>query len=234
MSSSPPLPSPPFIPVRGLANLRDAGGYPVTGGAAGRVVRRGVLYRSAAPEGLGLDDGDGVAALRRLGITRVFDLRSVAELAKAGSDGDDDGDGRQGDREKQQQQRLLQLQWEGAERVFAPVFLDKDYSPEALAARFRNYSDGPEVSLSLSLSFSRTHTKHTQNTHSLFPPFSPSLPSPPRDMMLRPPPSALVGADRSLPSGAACAREGFCRQAGRPAVAATRRRGCRAPPQGSS
>jgi hypothetical protein len=117
-----PLPSPPFIHVPGLANLRDAGGY-VIEGQPGKAVRRGVLFRSADLTRL---EDEGVALLRPLGITHVFDLRSVTELARDG--------------------HPPPQTWEGAARVFVPVFLDKDYSPEALAVRFRNYSDGPEVS----------------------------------------------------------------------------------------
>lgn len=116
------LPSPPFIHVPGLANLRDAGGYAIEG-QPGKVIRRGILYRSADLTKL---EDEGVALLRPLGITHVFDLRSVTELAKNGNH--------------------PPKTWEGAARVFVPVFLDKDYSPEALAARFRDYSDGPTVS----------------------------------------------------------------------------------------
>jgi hypothetical protein len=116
------LPSPPFIHVPGLANLRDAGGYAIEG-QPGKVIRRGVLYRSADLTKL---EDEGVAVLRPLGITHVFDLRSVTELAKNGN--------------------RPPRTWEGAARVFVPVFLDKDYSPEALATRFRDYSDGPKVS----------------------------------------------------------------------------------------
>ncbi|SPQ19787.1 9dc0d81b-3e68-439f-8368-0a0289b1c206 [Thermothielavioides terrestris] len=72
------LPSPPFIDAPGLANLRDAGGYALSS-QPGKAIRRGVLYRSADLTRL---DSGGRAALRRLGITRVFDLRSAAELEK--------------------------------------------------------------------------------------------------------------------------------------------------------
>ncbi|KAH6855326.1 protein-tyrosine phosphatase-like protein [Chaetomium sp. MPI-CAGE-AT-0009] len=114
------LPSPPFIHVPGLANLRDAGGYAIEG-QPGKVIRRGVLFRSADLTKL---EDEGVDVLRPLGITHVFDLRSVTELAKDGNH--------------------PPRTWEGAARVFVPVFLDKDYSPEALAMRFRDYSDGPK------------------------------------------------------------------------------------------
>ncbi|KAH6630096.1 protein-tyrosine phosphatase-like protein [Chaetomium sp. MPI-SDFR-AT-0129] len=116
----PSLPSPPFIHVPGLPNLRDAGGYAIEG-KPGKVVRRGVLFRSADLTKL---EDEGIAVLRPLGITHVFDLRSQTELERDG--------------------HMEAKTWEGAARVFVPVFLNKDYSPEALAVRFRNYSDGPE------------------------------------------------------------------------------------------
>ncbi|KAK4133480.1 hypothetical protein BT67DRAFT_442922 [Trichocladium antarcticum] len=115
-----PLPSPPFIHAPGLVNLRDAGGYAITS-QPGKAVRRGVLFRSADPTRL---EDDGVAILQGLGITHIYDLRSTVELAKASS-------GRP------------PRAWDGAVRVFSPVFLDEDYSPQALAQRFGDYSDGP-------------------------------------------------------------------------------------------
>lgn len=121
-----PLPSPPFILAPGMANLRDAGGYAIES-MPGKAIRRGVLFRSADLTQLG---DEGVTTLRHLGITHVFDLRSVVELAKA-----EGGDN-------------LPRSWEGATRAFVPVFLDKDYSPEALALRFTAYGDGPQASAS--------------------------------------------------------------------------------------
>ncbi|MDA4132199.1 MAG: hypothetical protein OK454_03620, partial [Thaumarchaeota archaeon] len=51
-------------------------------------------------------------------------------------------------------------EWDGCERRFVPVFLEEDYSPEAIAKRYKNFSaTGAEVSIansSLLLSFSRT------------------------------------------------------------------------------
>lgn len=121
MATNLTLPTPPFIHAPGIENLRDAGGYPVES-QNGKAVRRGILFRAADPTHL---NEEGVAILQRLGITHIFDLRSLVELAK----------GREQPRE-----------WKGARRVPTPVFLDKDYSPEALALRLRNYSIGTEVS----------------------------------------------------------------------------------------
>ncbi|KAK4102813.1 hypothetical protein N658DRAFT_494874 [Parathielavia hyrcaniae] len=111
------LPSPPFIHAPGLVNLRDAGGYAIEGNP-GKAVRRGVLFRSADLRDLG---DDGISTLKKLGITHVFDLRSLKEHGTQASEA-----------------------WEGARRIFAPVFLDEDYSPAAIAERFGQYSDGPE------------------------------------------------------------------------------------------
>ncbi|KAK4188988.1 tyrosine phosphatase [Podospora australis] len=110
------LPSPPFIHAAGLANLRDAGGYPTS--EKGKAVRRALVYRAADPTHL---EDDGVAVLQQLGITHIFDLRSVTELSKGTE---------------------LPREWPGARRIFVPVFLDKDYSPEARALRFGHYSTG--------------------------------------------------------------------------------------------
>ncbi|KAK4177560.1 protein-tyrosine phosphatase-like protein [Triangularia setosa] len=119
MATNLTLPTPPFIHAPGIENLRDAGGYPVET-QSGKAIRKGILFRAADPTHL---NDEGVAILQRLGITHIYDLRSLVELAN----------GREQPRE-----------WEGARRVHTPVFLDTDYSPEALALRFRNYSGGTE------------------------------------------------------------------------------------------
>ncbi|KAI0384562.1 tyrosine phosphatase family-domain-containing protein [Hypomontagnella monticulosa] len=120
------LPSPPFIPVPGLPNFRDVGGYPVSAsdlesGAKPKVVRRGLVFRSSEPSKV---TDDGVSKLQGLGIERVFDLRSAVEIEHGQRDG-------YGWKVKE---------WDGASREFVPVFLDQDYSPESLALRYRNYS----------------------------------------------------------------------------------------------
>ncbi|KAK4200122.1 protein-tyrosine phosphatase-like protein [Triangularia verruculosa] len=117
MATNLTLPTPPFIHAPGIENLRDAGGYPVEN-QKGKAIRKGILFRAADPTHL---NDEGVAVLHQLGITHIYDLRSLVELAE----------GREKPRE-----------WQGARRVHTPVFLDTDYSPEALALRFRNYSGG--------------------------------------------------------------------------------------------
>ncbi|KAI1493204.1 tyrosine phosphatase [Biscogniauxia mediterranea] len=166
------LPSPPFVDIPGLPNFRDAGGYPVitpssssgTEASAGpKMVRRGVLYRSSEPSGVSEGNG-GVAALQRLGIREVFDLRSETEItrglggsAKQQQQNHDDhhdekekekaeveggeGEGKGGVVEEELATKGWKIkEWEGARRVYVPVFLDLDYSPEALALRYKNYT----------------------------------------------------------------------------------------------
>lgn len=69
-----------------------------------------------------------------LHIAKVYDLRSQTEI---------DRDTAQGGRHVRE--------WAGAERVFAPVFGHEDYSPEAIALRFSNFSRmGSKVCLRVS------------------------------------------------------------------------------------
>lgn len=109
-----PLPSPPFLHVDGLPNFRDIGGYPLASDPR-RVVARGFVFRSAEPSRL---TDAGVDELRRIGITRVYDLRSRAEV------------------DSQPPRK-----WDGAEHIFAPVFHDVDGGPAALALRLRRHAD---------------------------------------------------------------------------------------------
>ncbi|KAH7311988.1 tyrosine phosphatase family-domain-containing protein [Rhexocercosporidium sp. MPI-PUGE-AT-0058] len=123
-SEVPNLPSPPFVTVPGIHNFRDIGGYPVST-SSNQSVRSNVVYRCADPSKI---TQEGISAAQGLGITHVYDLRSNNEIERNKAAG-----------------RGGVVEWEGCERVFAPVFEDRDYSPEALAGRFRDYaSGGPE------------------------------------------------------------------------------------------
>ncbi|KAI2639443.1 tyrosine phosphatase [Xylaria nigripes] len=110
------LPCPPFIPVPGLPNFRDAGGYEI------KIVRRGVLFRSSEPSRL--TDAGAAQLSQQLGIKVVYDLRSAVEIAGAVN----------------ANYGFPLREWDGSERKFIPVFLDQDYSPAALALRYKNYA----------------------------------------------------------------------------------------------
>lgn len=120
-----PLPSPPFIEIPGLRNFRDAGGYPLATNTK-KMVRRGVLFRASEPS---MVTDQGITRMNELRIRKVYDLRSKTEI----------------DRDNQKGGRHVR-EWEGAERVFAPVFSQDDYSPESIAKRFSSFSkEGTEV-----------------------------------------------------------------------------------------
>ena len=61
------------LPVPGLQNCRDLGGFACDGG----ITRYGVFLRSEAPCNVG---PDGVAFLREYGLTETFDLRGEPEI----------------------------------------------------------------------------------------------------------------------------------------------------------
>jgi protein-tyrosine phosphatase len=63
----------------GTWNFRDIGGIPTPAGP----VRHGIVFRSAALAQL---DPAGVAALEKLGVTNVFDLRGELEIGRDGKD----------------------------------------------------------------------------------------------------------------------------------------------------
>ncbi|MCA0303837.1 MAG: tyrosine-protein phosphatase [Proteobacteria bacterium] len=69
-------PLPHVVPLSGGSNFRDLGGYRT---ADGRRVRRSAVFRSAHLGGLTDDDR---AALGRIGVRTIVDLRGVAEAAE--------------------------------------------------------------------------------------------------------------------------------------------------------
>jgi hypothetical protein len=136
--------SPPFITVAGIPNFRDLGGYPVAS-PSNHSIKREVIYRCAEPSQV---TKDGINTMQRLGITHIYDLRSNNEIQRAEAAG-----------------RGGVVEWEGCERVFVPVFADKDYSPENLAVRYFDYSSGPEVCLLLILNFQLKLMIHGRALH---------------------------------------------------------------------
>lgn len=120
------LPRPPFHHIPGLPNFRDLGGYEISHQPSS-AVRRGIVFRSSEPSQL---TDEGIARLHHLDVRHVYDLRSVDEIERGALSASGLGRVRE---------------WRGAQRSFVPIFLNQDYSPEAVALRFRNYaSEGTE------------------------------------------------------------------------------------------
>jgi hypothetical protein len=93
------------------------------------MVRRGILFRSSEPSQV--TDAGAAQLSQQLGIKIVYDLRSAVEIARGMGAG----------------HGFPLREWEGSDRKFVPVFLDQDYSPEALALRYKNYAaESDEVS----------------------------------------------------------------------------------------
>lgn len=112
------IPSPPFIPIQGLANARDIGGYPVKN-SSGKVIKRGLIFRASEPSKA---TDEGIATLQELGIRVVYDLRSAEEIEHDG--------------------RKIK-EWPGTTRIHAPIFSDQAHDPESLGARFKSYNANP-------------------------------------------------------------------------------------------
>lgn len=110
------LPSPPFIPIDGIHNFRCIGKYPTSNPTS--ITRSDLLFRSAEPSHV---TPSGIEALKALKITTIFDLRSLPEI-------------------KRMKAHTPIVEIEGIERVFVPVFRDRDYSPEAIALRYKDYT----------------------------------------------------------------------------------------------
>ena len=114
------LPSPPFVHIEGIHNFRDIGGYPVaTGEIKGlNEVRRHYIYRCAEPSKV---TREGEEHLLMLGITTIYDLRSQPEI-------------------ENMQENNPVVEIKGIARVFAPVFAERDSSPEQVAIRYQAYA----------------------------------------------------------------------------------------------
>lgn len=112
----------PFISIPGVMNFRDIGGYSIPS-KPGKEVRRGIVYRSAEPSRI---TETGREKMRQLEIAIMYDLRSELELSAAG-------------------QSLAVDGCTGTKKIFAPVFRKEDYSPEAVALRFKTHRARPEV-----------------------------------------------------------------------------------------
>ncbi len=132
MQMTPPLdalrdwPHTSFINIEAVRNFRDIGGHAISCGVS---VRRKLVYRSGY-----LDDltEAGRLQIQKLGIKKIFDLRSFLEVGRS-------------KREDGQYECWLASS-DGPERIVVPVFRDEDFTPEAMAVRFKDYaSKGTEA-----------------------------------------------------------------------------------------
>ncbi|KAF2634036.1 hypothetical protein P280DRAFT_524514 [Massarina eburnea CBS 473.64] len=134
----PPLPSPPFFTIPGVNNLRDAalhdGGITTS---TGQHIRPGILFRSAEVSKV---DREGWVKMKEMGVAHVFDLRSRPEVEKGWKGITNEGESSQ-DVKAEWEEHLKSV---GVERTWVPVFTDKDYSPERLAARYMKYMSESE------------------------------------------------------------------------------------------
>jgi len=123
------LPRPPFVDVPGVRNFRDIGGYPVRNGKS---VRTDLVFRSGDLKDMTYL---GTQQLDALGIMALFDVRSAKEVDKGRLVGGEE-------------ELDVWTMLGSPKRVFVPIFKDEDFSPEAMAIRFKDYSsEGTEVCL---------------------------------------------------------------------------------------
>ena len=120
------LPSPPFIPVEGVPNFRELGGYAGSGSNGGTTsLRRNYLFRCAT---LAQITPAGTTTLtQHLNIHTLYDLRSQPEINSALKSAGPGG-----------------LDIPGVTRHFVPVYKDEDYSPEALGRKYAMYTAADE------------------------------------------------------------------------------------------
>ncbi len=74
-----PLPTPPFVPIPGMVNVRDIGGYPTRElyRQPHSSIRRGLIYRGGEPSRI---TPEGRTAFEALGIKKVYDIRTINEI----------------------------------------------------------------------------------------------------------------------------------------------------------
>jgi len=113
------LPSPPFVPLKGIPNFRDLGGYPISSSPY-LSVRRNYIFRCAEPTKA---SPEAISRIQSLGVTHIYDLRSKPEIQKFQS-----GTG--------------VTDWPGVERVYVPVFQDDTFDPISMAVKHADYLSG--------------------------------------------------------------------------------------------
>lgn len=124
------LPTPPFVTMKGIPNFREVGGYPIKD-QPGKSLKKDLLFRCAEPTKGTPED---IEKIKSLGINRIYDLRSLPEIKK--HQVANVGTGNAG----------APYEWNGVERIYAPVFPDESWDPVSIAVRHKEYQkEGPEV-----------------------------------------------------------------------------------------
>ncbi|KAI9302522.1 tyrosine phosphatase family-domain-containing protein [Cunninghamella echinulata] len=107
---------PRWIDVKGVKNFRDIGGWPTKDGSG--YIRERTVFRCGHLAGI---HPEGIETLKRLNVIAAFDFRSDPEIARQGMGPDIPG--------------LI--------RYPSAMFTEADYSPAALATRWKGYFEGP-------------------------------------------------------------------------------------------
>ncbi|TAQ86716.1 hypothetical protein B7494_g4955 [Chlorociboria aeruginascens] len=109
---------PPFVPIQGLDNFRDVGGYAIATPSytCSSLTRKFILYRGPDISPIAVA---GVRKLHTLNIKMIFDIRSVPQITRAGG--------------------VKEI--EGIERVWCPVFSEEEYTEAKAGARYGMYCE---------------------------------------------------------------------------------------------
>ncbi|CEI89058.1 hypothetical protein RMCBS344292_03431 [Rhizopus microsporus] len=107
---------PRWIDVEGVMNFRDIGGWPIKDGSG--YIRERIIFRCGHLAGI---TPKGIETLKRLNVIAVFDFRSEPEIERQGHMPD----------------------IHGVTHVPSAMFTKADYSPAAMASRWKGYFEGP-------------------------------------------------------------------------------------------
>ncbi|KAI8344805.1 tyrosine phosphatase family-domain-containing protein [Chlamydoabsidia padenii] len=107
---------PRWIDVKGVKNFRDIGGWPLKDGSG--YIRERIVFRCGHLVNI---TEEGIKTLIRLHVTAAFDFRSDPEIERQGMAPD----------------------IPGLTRYPSAMFSKGDYSPAALASRWKGYFEGP-------------------------------------------------------------------------------------------
>jgi protein tyrosine/serine phosphatase len=131
-------PGPPFVNIDGVSMFRDIGGYQASDGWS---VQTGLMYRSAEPSSM---TAAGLESFNRLGVGKVFDLRSPIETINAvhGHHGHADS-GVASPVESGEPKSMFSTI--GTEVVAAPVFPDEEWLPQQRDTRLKQYASAAQV-----------------------------------------------------------------------------------------